>query len=84
MKMTKLPAMLALVLPAMANAGSWYAGLDVGSANSDATFNEYGFFGDTTARGNDTTTGWRLRGGYQFGRFFALELAYVDFGESGV
>jgi len=61
--------------------GGWYAGLDAGSANSDASVNEYGFFGDTTARGSDTTTGWRLRGGYQFGRFFALEVAYVDFGE---
>jgi len=81
MKMTKLLATLVLVLPAMAHAGGWYAGLDAGSANSNASVNEYGFFGDTTARGSDTTTGWRLRGGYQFGRFFALEVAYVDFGE---
>jgi len=81
MRITKLLAALALVLPVMTHAGGWYAGLDAGSANSDATVNEYGFFGDTTARGNDTTTGWRLRGGYQFGRFFALEIAYVDFGE---
>ena len=81
MKIAKLLATLLLVLPAMAHAGGWYAGLDAGSVNSDASVNEYGFFGDTTARGNDTATGWRLRGGYQFGRFFALEVAYVDFGD---
>ncbi|HEY5760721.1 MAG TPA: hypothetical protein VIU34_33070 [Steroidobacter sp.] len=68
MKVTKLFATLALVLPVMSHAGGWYAGLDVGSASCDAKVNEYGFFGETTARGNDTTTGWRLRGGYQFGK----------------
>jgi OmpA-OmpF porin, OOP family len=81
MRIAKLVATLALVLPAMAHAGGWYAGFDVGNAKSDAQVSEHGFFGATTARGNDTSTGWRLRGGYQFGRFFALEVAYVDFGE---
>jgi hypothetical protein len=81
MKMIKLLVTLALVLPVMAHAGTWYAGLDVGSARSDAKVTEYGLFGPATDRGNDTTTGWRVRGGYQFSRFFALELAFVDFGE---
>lgn len=81
MKTTKLLATLALMLPLMAHAGGWYAGLDVGSAESEAKINEYILIGDTTARASDTTTGWRVRGGYQFSRFFALELAYVDFGE---
>jgi len=81
MRIAKLLATLALVLPAMAHAGDWYAGLDVGSARSDATIDEYAFFGATTARASDTTTSFRVRGGYQFGRFFAFEVAYVDFGE---
>lgn len=81
MKMTKLMGTLALVLPVMSHAGTWYAGLDVGSAKADAKITEYGLFGATTDRGSDTATGWRLRGGYQFGRFFALEIAYVDLGE---
>lgn len=81
MRITKLLATLALVLPGMAHAGSWYAGLDVGSARSDAKIDEHLLFGNTTARATDTTTGWRVRGGYQFSRFFALEVAYVDFGE---
>jgi OmpA-OmpF porin, OOP family len=81
MRIAKLFATLALVLPVMAHAGTWYAGLDVGSAQSEAKIDEYILFGATTARASDTTTGWRVRGGYQFGRFFALEVAYVDFGD---
>ena len=81
MKRMQLLAMLALLLPLTSQAQGWYAGLDVGSARSDAEIDEHLFLGDTTARASGTTTGFRLRGGYQFGRFFALELAYVDFGE---
>ncbi len=81
MKKNKLLATLALLLPLAAHAGGWYAGLDVGSAKSEAKIDEYILIGDTTARASDTTTGFRVRGGYQFSRFFALEVAYVDFGE---
>jgi opacity protein-like surface antigen len=77
-----LTAMATLALPAMAQANGWYAGLDVGSARSDTEIDEYVLLGDTTDRGSSTTTGFRLHAGYQFGRFFALDLAYVDFGQS--
>jgi len=82
MKAVKLlaAAMLAC-LPAMAQAQGWYAGLDVGSARSDSEIDEYYLLGATTDRASGSTTGFRLRGGYRFGRFFALELAYVDFGQ---
>jgi len=76
-----LAATLTLMLPALAQAQGWYAGLDVGSASSDAEIDEYVFLGDTTARGSGSTTGFRLHAGYQFGRFFALDLGYVDFGQ---
>src|SRR5690349_1558373 len=81
MKRIQLPATLALLLPVTSHAQGWYAGLDVGSARSDATIDEHLLIDDVTARSSDATTGFRLRGGYQFGRFFALEVAYVDFGE---
>ena len=81
MKPTKLLAALALILPAMAHGQGWYAGLDVGAARSDSRIDEYPFFGDATDSASGSTTAFRLRGGYQFGRFFALELAYVDFGQ---
>ncbi len=81
MNKTQLLAPLALMLPVMAHAGGWYAGFDVGSAQTEAKIDEYAFLGATTARASDTKAGWRLRGGYQFGRFFALEVAYVDLGE---
>jgi len=82
MKPTKLLAALALILPAMAHGQGFYAGLDVGEARSDARIDEHDFLGATTARSSGSTTGFRLRGGYQFGRFFAIEVAYVDFGET--
>jgi|GEM_PF-2322447 OOP family OmpA-OmpF porin len=81
MKPIKLLAILLLVLPAMSQAQGWYAGLDVGSARSDAEIDEHLLLGDTTARASGTTTGIRLRGGYQFSRFFAIEIDYADFGE---
>jgi hypothetical protein len=74
-------ATLALVLPLTSQAQGWYAGLDVGTARSDAVISENLILAASTARSTDTTTAFRLRGGYQFGRFFALEIAYVDFGE---
>jgi len=81
MKKNQLLAVLALASPMMAHASGWYAGLDVGSAQTEAKIDEYALFGDTTARASDTTVGFRVRGGYQFGKYFALEVAYVDFGE---
>ena len=80
MKLTELLAGVALMLPAMVNAQGWYAGVDVGSARSDAKINE-NVLGQTTARSTETTTAFRLRGGYQIWKWFAVELAYVDFGE---
>ena len=83
MNLTKLLATTLLVcLPAIACAQSgWYAGLDVGAARTDANIDEHFLLGDTTDRASGSTTGIRLRAGYQFGRFFALEAAYVDFGQ---
>jgi opacity protein-like surface antigen len=82
MKAIKLLATMLVALPAMAQAQSgWYAGLDVGAARSDTEIDEYVLFGDTTARNSGSSTGMRLHGGYQFGRFFGLDVAYVDFGQ---
>jgi len=80
MKPTKLLAVLALMLPVMAHGQGFYAGLDVGEARSDAKTSE-NVLSATTARSSGSSTGFRLRGGYQFGRFVAIEAAYVDLGE---
>ena|SRR6188768_3001845 len=86
MKRIHLLATLVLLMPLASRAQGtlqapgWYAGLDVGSVRSDAKINE-NVLGPTTARSTDSTTGFRVRGGYQFWKWFALELAYVDFGE---
>jgi OOP family OmpA-OmpF porin len=81
MKRPKLLAAVALILPAMAHGQGWYVGLDVGEARSDSSIAESPIFAATTARSSVSTTGFRLRGGYQFGRFVAVEVAYVDFGD---
>lgn len=59
----------------------WYVGLDAGRSSAEAKVEEYILGGDVTAKDTGTSTGIHLRGGYQFGRFFALELGYVDFGD---
>ena len=76
-----LAATLIAAFPVMGQAKGWYAGLDVGSARTDVEIDEYFFLGATTARASGSTTGYRLHTGYQFGRFFALDIAYVDFGQ---
>jgi len=80
LKTTKLLAALALIVPAMAHGQGFYVGLDVGEARSDAKTSE-NVLSATTARWSGSSTALRLRGGFQIGRFFALEAAYVDFGE---
>lgn len=81
MKQTKLLAAVALILPVMAHGQGFYVGVDVGDARSDSSIAESPIFAATTARSTSSTTGFRLRGGYQFGRFVAVEVAYVDFGD---
>lgn len=76
-----LAATLIAAFPVMGQAGGWYAGLDVGSARTDVEIDEFFFLGATTDRGSGSTTGYRLHAGYQLGRFFALDVAYVDFGQ---
>lgn len=77
-----LAATLVACLPLVAHAKSgWYVGLDAGKAQADAEVVEYFLGGDVTDQDDGSSTGIHLRGGYQFGRFFALEGGFADFGE---
>jgi len=59
---------------------NWYAGLDIGQSKADASIAEFQF--NTAALQDDgSDTGFRLRVGYEFGRFFAAEIGYADFGD---
>jgi hypothetical protein len=77
-----LAATLFACLPLLAHAESgWYLGLDAGSSKADAEIQEYVLFGGTTAEDSGRSSGYTLRGGYRFWRFFALEVGYADFGD---
>jgi len=83
MSRSKLLATALLVcLPLIAHAHKgWYVGIDAGRAAADAQIKDFLLVGDTTAEDTGSSTGINLRGGYQFGRFFALELGAVDYGD---
>jgi OmpA-OmpF porin, OOP family len=55
----------------------WYASADVGTAKMGVP--EF-TFGRPVAPEDRKSTAFRLRGGYQFVRFFALEASYADLG----
>jgi len=67
-------------LTAHANPG-WFIGFDAGTSRADAEIKDVFLLGDITAEDSASSTGFQLRGGYQFGRFFALELGLADLGD---
>lgn len=88
-----LPAMLALaffISPlAMADDAMWYVGANVGQSRAkiddpriSASLLGSGF-ASTTIVDDDSSTGFKLLGGYQFNRNFALEGGYFDLGKFG-
>ena len=88
-----LPVLLALafvVSPlAMADDATWYAGANVGQSRAKIddpriSANLLGSgFASTTIIDDDKSTGFKLFGGYQFNRNFALEGGYFDLGKFG-
>jgi OOP family OmpA-OmpF porin len=63
--------------------GKFYLGLDVGRSKLDATVSQQ-FFGSRVGRESGNDTGYKLRVGYQFIRYVALEAGYADFGEISI
>ncbi len=74
---------------AMADDSGWYVGANAGQ--SRARIGDERIVGDLLGAGLDTTSihdydthlGYKLFGGYQFGRYFALEGGYFDLGKFG-
>ncbi len=52
--------------------------LDVMAAGAQV----YDFDGDVSTKSDDKDTGFKVFGGYQFGRNFAVEASYIDLGEA--
>lgn len=65
----------------------WYIGANIGKSMSDIdngriARNRLGAgIATTSIRGDDDDTGYKLFGGYQFNRYFALEGGYFDLGD---
>ena len=89
----RLPALLALafiISPlAMADDAMWYVGANVGQSRAkiddpriSASLLGSGF-ASTTIADDDSSTGFKLFGGYQFNRNVALEGGYFDLGKFG-
>lgn len=57
-----------------AHAGDIYAGAGIGTATIEDSEEGLSF--------DDSSTAWKIFGGYQFHENFAAELAYLDFGEA--
>lgn len=74
---------------AVAQDSGWYIGANIGQSrakidNSQITRNLLGEgFAVTSLSNDDRTTGYKLFGGYQFNKYFALEGGYFDLGTFG-
>ena len=83
MKSTKAVLAIAGFSAALAFAGT-------AAAQSESSFYIGGTVGQSTLKGScsgvdgcdNTDTAWRILGGYQFNRYFAVELGYHDFGKA--
>jgi OOP family OmpA-OmpF porin len=69
---------LSIGAPASAQDMAFYAGVSLGQAKAQDTCD---FFAGTGISCDDKDTAWKIFGGYQFNRNFALELGYTDLGE---
>ncbi len=84
--MKRLTLLLPLFYSVVADA-DWYLGADVGEARSDVDSAELN--DRLTSRGlpgsarvdSNHRTGWRLLGGYRWGKYLALEGGYTDLGD---
>jgi OOP family OmpA-OmpF porin len=75
-----------LASAAVAADRKWYAGAGIGSASTDASSSDYdkdlaGLGYTAVSDMDDTDTGWKLFGGYEFTENWAVEGAYVDLGD---
>jgi OOP family OmpA-OmpF porin len=65
-------------IPQMAQAEGWYGGASLGQSKAkDITCDL-----DITCSSDDTDTGWKIYGGYQFNPNGAIEFGYVDLGKA--
>jgi OmpA-OmpF porin, OOP family len=77
-----LAAALIACLPLCVHASpGWYAGVDVGKSKAKAEISDFLIIRDSSDEASGSSTGFHLHGGYQFGKYFALELGLADLGD---
>jgi OmpA-OmpF porin, OOP family len=69
------------LIPCIAQAGTFYVGAGIGQANSDVDTDSIAFVSGTPISVDNTTTAFKLFGGYQFSKYIGIELGYIDMGE---
>ena len=85
-----LAASLLAALPAFAADSPWYIGASLGQAQADGAFLNGNKLpvailpGSLTVNADDKDTAGKVFGGYRFGRYFAAEVLYADYGNSRV
>jgi OOP family OmpA-OmpF porin len=66
--------------PALAGDSAWYAGVNVGQSSAEDACDDLTALGFTGSC-NYEDTGFKVFGGYQFSKNFAVEFGWVDLGE---
>jgi opacity protein-like surface antigen len=76
-----LTALAALSAPAFSADEKFYVALDAGTTRGDGTFSGGSATNFVTVERSDTTETLRARAGYQFWRYMAVEVGYIDVGD---
>jgi opacity protein-like surface antigen len=76
-----LIALAALSVPAFPADEKFYVALDAGTTRGDATFGGGSATNFVTVERSDSTETLRARFGYQFWRYMAVEVGYIDVGD---
>lgn len=76
----------AAVFPGIVSAqdSRFYVGGSIGQSQFDVDTGSFSALGATAISTDDSDTGFKIFGGYQFNRTWGLELGYADFGSVGV
>jgi len=71
-------------VPVLAQDTGFYLGGSIGQSQFDVDTGQLSALGATGISTDDSDSGWKIFGGYQFNKTWGLEVGYVDFGKVGI
>lgn len=77
-------ALAAISTPALSQETRWYLGGSIGQSQFDQDLALVTALGATGVTTEDSDTGFKIYGGYQFTRNWGIEVGYIDFGSTEV